>query len=120
VSEQIGWCVELAIQPGQFDSFIELTREMVAETAAEPGVLAYQRFISNDGQIVHAVERYESSDAALGHLRTFQQQFAERFSSMVTRRRFSVYGTPSAELKAMLDGFGAIYFSRLGDLGYCP
>lgn len=44
VSEHIGWCVELAIQPGQFDSFIELTREMVAETAAEPGVLAYQRF----------------------------------------------------------------------------
>jgi quinol monooxygenase YgiN len=119
MSDQIAWCVELAILPGQHDSFLKLTAEMVNETAKEPGVLSYQRFVTAE-QIVHAVERYESSVAALEHLRIFRDEFAERFSSMVTRRRFTVYGLPSAELKAVLDGFGAVYFNRLGDLSYWP
>jgi len=84
-----------------------LTAEMVDETAKESGVLSYQRFISEDGIVCHAVERYESSDAATRHLQTFRDKFAEQFSSMVTRRRFTVYGSPDAELKTMLDGFGA-------------
>jgi quinol monooxygenase YgiN len=109
MSEQVAWCVELAILPGQLDGFLELTAEMVKETAKEPGVLTYQRFVTADAQIVHAVERFESSDAALGHLRTFRDKFGERFSSVVTRRRFTVYGRPSAELKGVLDGFGAVY-----------
>jgi hypothetical protein len=33
---------------------------------------------------------------------------------MVDRRRFTVYGTPSEELKGMLDGFGATYLRLLG------
>jgi hypothetical protein len=32
---------------------------------------------------------------------------------MVKRRRFTVYSTPTAELKQILDGFGAIYLGRL-------
>jgi quinol monooxygenase YgiN len=116
MSEQVAWCVELAIMPDQLDSFVKLTAEMVEETANEPGVLTCQRFINNDGAIVHAIERYESSEAAVRHLHNFRQRFAERFSSTVTRRRFTVYGTPSAELKVVLDGFGATYFSPLDDL----
>jgi quinol monooxygenase YgiN len=120
MSDQIGWCVELEILPGQFDGFLRLTAGMVDETAKEPGVLTYQRFATANAQIVHAVERFESSHAALGHLRTFQDKFGKRFSSMVTRRRFTVYGRPSVELKAVLDGFGAVYLTRLGDLPYWP
>jgi quinol monooxygenase YgiN len=120
MSEQIAWCVELAVLPGQLDSFLELTSEMVEQTAKEPGVLTYQRFLTADGQTVHAIERYENSDAALEHPQKFLDKFAERFSSMVSRRRFTVYGKPSIELKAVLDGFGAMYFSPLGDLPYWP
>ena len=120
MSEQIAWCVELAILPGQFDNFTELTAEMVNGAAQEPGVLTYQRFVTADGKTIHAVERYESSEAALGHLRIFLEKFAERFSSMVTRRRFTVYGRPSAELKAVLDAFGATYLIPLDDLAYWP
>lgn len=105
--------------PGQLDHFLELTAEMVEETANEPGVLAYQRFIGDDGT-VYVVERYENSEAALAHLEAFRSRFAERFSSMVTRRRFIVYGTPSAELKGVLDGFGPVYLRPLGDLPYWP
>jgi quinol monooxygenase YgiN len=113
---EIAWCVELAIRPGQLDNFLQLTAEMVSDTAKEPGTLTYERFATADGNTVHAVERYESSDAALGHLRHFQDKFAERFSNMVTRRRFTVLGTPSQELKAVLDDFGAIYLVPLVDL----
>lgn len=120
MSDQIGWCVELEIKPGLLDSFIELTAEMVEHTATEPGVLTYQRFVTTDNEIVHVVERYETSEAALTHLRAFQDKFARRFSGMVTRRRFAVYGTPTAELKTVLDCFGAIYLSPLGSLSYWP
>jgi quinol monooxygenase YgiN len=120
MSEQISWSVELAINPDQLDSFVELTTEMVEHTATETGVLAYQRFVSEDGETVHALDRYESSEAALEHLTRFQEKFAKRFSLMVTRRRFTVYGTPSIGLKAVLDGFGAEYLSPLRDLPYWP
>ena len=120
MSDHIAWCVGLEIQPGRLDGFLELTAEMVDTTANEQAVLGYQRFVTVDGNIVHAIERYEHSDAALAHLKTFQEKFAGRFSSMVSRRRFTVYGVPSADLKKLLDSFGAIYLTRLGDLAYWP
>jgi quinol monooxygenase YgiN len=120
VSEQISWCVELAVKPGQLDSFLELTGQMVESTRNEFGVLSYQRFVSDDGKVVHAHERYLNSDTALAHLQNFREKFAGRFSSMVDRIRFTLYGTPSAELKELLDGFGAIYFRRLGEFEYWP
>ena len=73
MGDQIAWCVELAVLPGQLDSFIKLTADMVNETAQESGVLSYQRFVSADGQIVHVVERYETAKPPLGiaeHSRT--------------------------------------------------
>ena len=68
---QISWWVELAVRPGCLDAFAALTGEMVASTHAERGVLAYQRFISDDQQTVHVHERYENSDAAMAHLVRF-------------------------------------------------
>ena len=118
MTEQIGWCVELGVQPGRIDSFVALTAEMVDETAKDPGVLNYQRFISEDGRVCHAVERYESSVVAMRHLQTFRDKFAEQFSSIVTRRRFTVYGSPDDELKTMLDSFAATYRSLFGDFPY--
>jgi quinol monooxygenase YgiN len=109
MSEQIVWCVVLAVKPGQFDNFLKLTEEMVVSTRNERGVLSYRRFVSDDNKIVHAHERYADSDTALMHLQNFGEKFAKRFLSMVDRMRFMVYGTPSAELKVLLDGFDAIF-----------
>jgi quinol monooxygenase YgiN len=120
MSVDISWCVVLAIKPGQLDNFMKLTEEMVAFTRNERGVLSYQRFVSDDSKIVHAHERYVDSGAALMHLQSFGEKFAERFLSMVDRMRFTVYGTPGAELKELLDGFGAIYLSPFGDFEYWP
>ena len=59
----------MAIRPGCLDDFTKLIGEMVSSAQAENGVLAYQRFISEDQQTVYVHERYEDSDAAAAHLR---------------------------------------------------
>jgi quinol monooxygenase YgiN len=118
MGEEISWHVELRVRPGQLDNFRTLTGEMVAVTRREPGVLSYQRFVSEDGTTVHLYERYSDSGAAVAHLEAFAKRFADRFSTMVERKTFSVFGDPSAELKAMLDRFDAMYLKPFGGLEY--
>jgi quinol monooxygenase YgiN len=105
MKNEISWHVELRIKPGQLDNFRLLSDEMVAFTRQEPGALSYQRFICADDATIHVYERYINSAAALSHLQGFSQTFSERFSGMVERTRFVVFGHPNAELKAVLDGF---------------
>lgn len=114
MGEQVSWHVELAVKPGALEDLRALTGEMVEATWGEPGVLSYERFVSADGMVVHVYERYADSAAAVAHLRTFGRQFGDRFMGLVDRTRFTVYGTPSVELRGMLDGFGATYMAPFG------
>src|SRR5712691_2510477 len=114
MGEQVAWHVELAVKPGALEDFRVLTGEMVEATRGEPGVLSYERFVSADGMVIHVYEWYADSAAAVAHLRTFGRQFGDRFAGLVDRTRFTVYGTPSAELRGMLDGFGATYMAPFG------
>ena len=118
MGNQISWHVVLAIKQDQLDDFQALTREMVEFTRTESGVLSYQRFASVDGKFVHGYERYADSAAALAHLRNFTTLFSERFSTLVDRSRFTVFGQPSHELQAVLDRFGAICLKPFGDFAY--
>ena len=113
---EICWHVELLIKPGQLESFRALTGEMVESARRELGVLSYQRFVSEDGKTVHVYERYANSTAALTHLEIFAKKFAKPFQDMVERKCFVVFGYPTAELKAALDGYGAIYLKPFGDI----
>ena len=115
---EISWHVELRVKPGQLGNFQILTGEMVAVTRREPGVLSYQRFLSENGTIIHVYERYADSAAAVAHLEAFAKLFAGRFSAMVERKAFTVFGYPSAELKAVLDRFNAMYLRPFGDFDY--
>ncbi len=119
MSTEVSWRVELAVNEGQLVDFLSLTVEMVESTKTERGVLSYQRFVSHDGQTVHVYERYADSHSALTHLQNFVERFAPRFTSMVSRRQFDVYGAPSEELKSVLVGFGATrFFGSFGNLNY--
>ena len=91
---------------------------MVEATRQENGVLSYERFVTDDGRSVHVHERYKDSQAAVHHLREFKRRFGEKFSTMVDRAQFVVYGSPTAELKALLDDFQPIYLKPFGDLDY--
>ena len=113
LNDQVSWQVELAVKPGELENFRALTREMVEFTHAESGVLIYERFISADGKTVYVYERYTDSATALAHLQAFGKKFGARFSSLVERRRFTVFGNPSQALKDILDSFDATYFAFL-------
>jgi quinol monooxygenase YgiN len=119
MGDEIMWQVELAVKPGEFENFRALTREMVEFAKSEPGVLIYKRFASEEEQVVYVYEHFVDSSAAVTHLRAFGKQYGERFVTMVERRRFTVFGSPSDELREILDRFGVIYvalfegFSRL-------
>jgi quinol monooxygenase YgiN len=45
---------ELAVKPGQLDSFQALTDEMAETTRRERGVLSCQRFVSDDCKLMTA------------------------------------------------------------------
>ena len=114
----VSWWVELAVNPDQLANFEKLTGEMVASTQAETGVLAYQRFVSDDRQTVHVYERYSNSAAAVAHLQQFTIKFGVRYASMVDRKRFMVFGKPSEELRRLLDRYGATFHEPLGSFAY--
>ena len=111
---QVSWQVELAVKPGELDNFRALTREMVASTRDEQGVVSYERYVSEAGATVHVYEQYADSAAAMAHLRAFGEKFRRRFGSMVDRKRFTVYGNPSDELRRLLDRYGATYLAPFG------
>jgi hypothetical protein len=71
--------------------------------------LIYERFISEDSQIVHVFERYVDSTAAVTHLIAFKVLYGKRFAQMAERKRFTVFGMPTLELKEILDPLGATY-----------
>jgi quinol monooxygenase YgiN len=110
----VSWVVELAVKSGKLESFRALMEEMVTSTRQEPGALAYEWFVSEDGTAVHIYERYASSAAVLEHLQNFGQKFAERFFAAVDATRFTVYGTPSDAAKAGLSGLGPAFFGPFG------
>lgn len=114
MGDQVSWLLELVVKPGELDKFRALMHEMVGSTRAEPGALSYEWFVSEDGKVVQIYERYADSAAVLTHLRGFGDKFAERFLAMVEPTRFTVFGAPSDEAKAALDGFGATYLGPFG------
>ena len=73
MDDQISWHVKLAVKPGQIENFLALTVEMVQSARDEPGVLNYERFVSDDSKLVHVYERYADSAAAAAHLRKFEE-----------------------------------------------
>lgn len=113
MSNHVSWHVELQVKPGQLNTLRALTDQMVESTRTEPGALIYERYISDDHQTVHVFERYLDSNAAVAHLTAFGKMYGERFARMVNRKRFTVFGTPTVELKEILDPLGATYVAAL-------
>jgi quinol monooxygenase YgiN len=84
---------------------------LVAATKEEPGALAYEYNVSDDESTIHIFERYRDSNAVVAHVEQTFAQFAERFLALATVTGFVVYGSPNAEARKILDGFGAVYMT---------
>lgn len=114
MSNTVSWNLQLAVREGQLNAARSLMEEMVASTLEESGAQGYEWFLSEDGKTCHINERYADSDAVLIHAGSFGSKFAERFMACFEPTGLSVYGEPSAEARAALDGLGAHYFGPLG------
>ncbi len=108
MDKEVFWVFTLALAPGKFAEF----RDLVAEIVARPGTLAYQYADSDDLQTVHIYERYRDSAAFVVHV---EQNFAERFLSLVSFRSLDVYGTRTAQARQALDSFNATYMNLFDD-----
>lgn len=117
MTEQISWCAELAVDPARLMEYKALNTEMINLSRREPGTLIYERHISDDQKTIFVYERYANQDAAVSHLRAFDELFSDRFHGMLQRKRFVVFGTPTGVLRSLLDRFGAIYTTSIGGFG---
>ncbi len=104
----------MSVREGSLEAARELMEEMVSATREESGTTGYEWFLSADGTACHINERYADSDAVLAHLGNFGARFADRFLACFEPVSMSVYGEPSAEVLAILDGFGASYLEWFG------
>jgi len=112
MSDTISWNLRLSVRDGQFEGARDLMEEMVESTRQESGALGYEWFLT--GNACHTQERYADSEAAVVHLGTFGERFAERFLQVFEPTGLWVYGEPNDEARAILDGFGAVYLSPFG------
>ena len=115
MTDTVSWNLHVNIREGRLEDFRALMGEMVSATEAnEPGTQVYEWFLSDDGSACHIYERYADSSAAMTHLGAFDANFAGRFLECAEPTAIAVYGEPSAEVRGVLDGFGAAYLSPFG------
>ena len=114
MSDTVSWNLQMSVREGRLSDARELMPEMVESTRDEPGTLGYEWFLGSDGTVCHIYERYADSDAAMVHLGNFGAKFAERFLECCEPTALYVYGEPSDEARAALDGFGAVYLGTFG------
>src|SRR5437868_6751082 len=110
-ARQVGWHVELEIATGAVDEFLALTVAMIEAARAEPGCVSYERFVA--GTVVDVFEVYTDASAAEEHLRFFAATFGDRFSELVTRRHFHLYGDTTDAVERLAGTYGAQLITRI-------
>lgn len=100
----------LTIEPANFEDFEALVSQIVVATQKEPETLTYEYLVNADRSRVHIIERYRI-EGLLPHVEETFSPFAERFLSLAKIDRLYVYGETTSEIRAKLDGFGAVYLT---------
>ncbi len=109
MSESVFWIVEGIINEGVGDDLRVLIDEMVAGTKAnEPGTIAYEWFVDAGRTRCSIYERYRDSAAAIIHLRTFDEKFAQRLERLIRIERLTLFGNASEDVLKMLGGEGTL------------
>jgi len=98
----------VAIEPSNFPAFQALVAQIVSATSKEPDTLTYEYVVNADHSVAHIIERYRTP-GLLPHIEKTFAPFAEKFLSLAKIEKLFVYGETTPEIRAKLDGFGAIY-----------
>ena len=109
----VSWMLNLKVK--DLDALEPLMTEMVANVRDnEPNTMNYEWFLNGDKTECHLYERYTDSGAALIHLGTFMEKFAERFMAVFDAERVVLYGPASDELRSAMANFGAVEMAHIG------
>lgn len=100
----------LSIDPADFDTFKALVERIVEATAKEPDTTTYEYMVNADRTVVHIIERYRTQ-GLLSHVKKTFTPFAQRFLELANIEKLFVYGDTTPEIRATLDGFGAVYLT---------
>jgi quinol monooxygenase YgiN len=115
MAEYVAWMFELEVKKGRDEELKTLMSEMASATREnEPGTLIYEWNFSDDGRTLHLYERYAGSAAAMTHIGTFGARWAGRFFDMLEPKRFTLYGTPSEEVRSALSSPGMTVMTQSG------
>jgi quinol monooxygenase YgiN len=90
--------------------FQELVSQIVSATSKEPDTLTYEYVVNADRSVAHIIERYRTP-GVLPHVEKTFAPFAERFLSLAKIEKLFVYGETTPEIRAKLNGFGAVYLT---------
>jgi len=102
----------LSIDPADFDAFSALAQTLVEATSREADATLYEFVVNADRTKAHIIERYRP-EGLLPHIEQTFAPYAARFLELARIDHAFVYGDPTPEIRAKLDGFGAMYFSPL-------
>ena len=99
MSESLFFVVELEVKPGQAVELRSVMEEMASVTRRdEPGTLAYEWFLTDDGAACHIFERYADPQAAVVHSRTFPPELGRRGQAFLPTR-VTAYGKLTKEIR---------------------
>lgn len=93
------------------DAYRDISQRVEAAAATHPGVLFHRSYQIDDSRIA-AYEEYADSQTVLDWVGVFAAT-ASDFGSLVKGMTYEVCGTPSPECKAILDGWGAVYYEKV-------
>ena len=112
MSTSVHWVIELKIAKDQRAVFQAFADEAVASARKESGTLGYDWNIADDGETVNIYECFKDSEAVLAHMENFGK-LRDRFRTMITPVSFTMYGSPSAEVREALASRGVRYFKPI-------
>ena len=115
----IHWVAQLTVAEGKLHEFKAKAEETIASVMAnEPGALAYDWHISEDGRLCNVDEWYADVGAALAHVRG--EAVTVKLPKLLEVSEFTalwIYtGIADPELREALTAFGAVFTDRWSGL----
>jgi quinol monooxygenase YgiN len=103
--------VHFAVSSGQRAEFMRIAQAMTAVSAAEPGTLGYEWYVSADGERFRLVETYANASAIEAHfLGPAVQQWVPQIVPISRVDGFEIYGDPGPMVTQMAVGLGAVIY----------
>ena len=111
VEQVVRLTVNFVVSSEQLAEFKSIAQSMTAVSAAEPGTLGYEWFVSADGKRFRLVETYVDANAIEAHfMGPAVQQWVPRLVPVCKVDGFEIYGDPGPKVAQMAGGLGAVIF----------